>query len=84
MALKSNLKPYLNAEIFRDYIRTVFLPNFAELRVLDEVAEEMALLLMDNWSSNITTFVNDRDSHRGTSPHHNFRTIQLRSFKSLM
>jgi hypothetical protein len=33
--LRSNPKPYINAEIFLDYIRTVFLSNLAELRTLD-------------------------------------------------
>jgi hypothetical protein len=37
--LRSNPKRCINAEIFIDYIRTVFLPNFAELRTLDEFAE---------------------------------------------
>jgi hypothetical protein len=46
--------PYINAEIFLDYIRTVFLSNLAELRVLDEFAEEMAVLFMDNWSRRFT------------------------------
>jgi hypothetical protein len=38
-----------------DSIRTVFLPNLVELCVLDEFAEEMAVLLMDNLSSHITS-----------------------------
>jgi hypothetical protein len=29
------------------------LPNLAELRALDEFAEEVTMLLMDNWSSHI-------------------------------
>jgi hypothetical protein len=33
--LISNSKPDINAEIFLDYIRTVFLLNLAELRTLD-------------------------------------------------
>jgi hypothetical protein len=37
-----------------DHIRTVFLPNLAKVRALDEFAEEMAVLLMDHWSSHIT------------------------------
>jgi hypothetical protein len=46
--LRSNPKPYINAEIFLDYIRTVVLPNLAELRTLDGFAEETGVLLMDN------------------------------------
>jgi hypothetical protein len=42
--LRSNPKPYINAEIFLDYIRTVLLPNLAELRTLDGFAEETAVL----------------------------------------
>jgi hypothetical protein len=38
--LRSNPKPYINPEIFLDYIRTVFLPNMAELRTLDAFTEE--------------------------------------------
>ena len=52
--LRSNPKPYINAEIFLDYIRTVFLPNLAELRTLDAFSEETAVLLMDNCPSHVT------------------------------
>jgi hypothetical protein len=55
--LKSNLKPYISAEIFRDCIRTVFLSNLPEIRALYEFAEEMGVLLMDNWSNHITCVV---------------------------
>jgi hypothetical protein len=44
----------MNAEIFLDYIRTVFLPNLAELRTLDAFSEETAVLLMDNCPSHVT------------------------------
>jgi hypothetical protein len=40
-----------------DYIRTVFLSNLAEIRPPDEFAEEMTVLLMDNWSSHMTSDV---------------------------
>jgi hypothetical protein len=53
--LKSSLKPSTSAEIFLDYIKTLFLPNIAEVRALDECAEEMAVLLLNIWSSHITT-----------------------------
>jgi hypothetical protein len=41
--VKSNREPDINAKIFLDYIRTVFLffPNCTELRTLDEFAEEL-------------------------------------------
>jgi hypothetical protein len=34
-------KPSINAEIFLDYVQTVFLPHVAELRRLEEFGEEM-------------------------------------------
>jgi hypothetical protein len=53
LIMKSNANPYINAEIFFDYVQAVFLPNLAELRRLDEFAEETAVLLMDNPSSHV-------------------------------
>jgi hypothetical protein len=55
--LKSNRKPSLNAEIFLDYIQTVFLHDLAELPTLDEFAEEFGVLLMVNCSSHATDHV---------------------------
>jgi hypothetical protein len=55
--MKSNAKPEIKAEIFRDCIRTVFLPHLAELRLLDDFAEEIALLLMENCSRHIASLV---------------------------
>jgi hypothetical protein len=52
--LRSNPKPYIHAESFLDYIRTVFLPNIAELRTLDGFAGETGVLLMDNCPSHVT------------------------------
>jgi hypothetical protein len=40
---RSNPSPHINAEIFLDYIRTVFLPNLAELRTLDAFTEEIGV-----------------------------------------
>jgi hypothetical protein len=57
MIMKSNAKPYINAEIFLDSVQTVFRPRLAELRRLDEFAEEMAVLLYDYCPSDITTDV---------------------------
>jgi hypothetical protein len=51
--LRSNPSPYINGEIFLDDIRTVFLPNLAELRTLDGFAEETGVLLMDNCPSHV-------------------------------
>jgi hypothetical protein len=50
---RSNPRPYINAEIFLDYIRTVFLPNLAELRKLEAFTEETGVLLMDNCLSHV-------------------------------
>jgi hypothetical protein len=51
--LRSNPKPSINAKSFLDDIRTVFLPNLAELRTLDGFAEETGVLLMDNRPSHV-------------------------------
>jgi hypothetical protein len=52
--LRSNPKPSINAEIFLDYIRTVFLPTLAELQTLGAFTEETGVLLMDNCPSHVT------------------------------
>jgi hypothetical protein len=52
--LSWKLKPYINAERFLDYIRTVFLPNLAELRTLDGFAKETGVTYMDNCSIHVT------------------------------
>jgi hypothetical protein len=57
LIMKLNAKPYINAEIFLDYFRTVFRPNLAELRRLDEFAEEMPVFLTDYCPSHITCVV---------------------------
>jgi hypothetical protein len=38
-----------------DYTRIVFSSNIAEVHALDELAQEISVLLMDNWSSHITS-----------------------------
>jgi hypothetical protein len=52
--LKARSKPYIDAEFFLDYIRTVFLPNLNELQALEEFADEDAILLMYNCPSHVT------------------------------
>jgi hypothetical protein len=54
LVMKVQPKPYVNAEIFIDYLKTVFLPNLAELRKVEAFAEEDAVLLMDNCPSHVT------------------------------
>jgi hypothetical protein len=51
--LKSKSEPDINAEIVLDYIRTVLLSNPAELRTLDEWAEDIGVLFMANFPSHV-------------------------------
>jgi hypothetical protein len=51
MILKFNQKPYINAGIFLDYIRTIFLPCIDMLRGLAVFVQEPAVLLMANCSA---------------------------------
>jgi hypothetical protein len=51
--LKAHRKPYINAECFLEYIRTVFLPNLNELQTLEEFADEDAVLLMNDCPSHV-------------------------------
>jgi hypothetical protein len=51
--LKGRSKPYIKAEIFHDYIRSVFLPNLDALRSLEQFAMEDAVLLMDDCSCHV-------------------------------
>jgi hypothetical protein len=46
--LKTRAKPYINREIFREYVCTVFLPDFNELPNFEEVTDEDALRFMQN------------------------------------
>jgi hypothetical protein len=50
---KSNAKSSISAEIFLDDVRTVFLPNLAELGPLDVLAQEIAMLSMNHRPSHI-------------------------------
>jgi hypothetical protein len=56
---KSNIKTDINAEIFRDYIRTALSSNLVELRTFDEFTEEIIMSLMENYSSHIDNDVID-------------------------
>jgi hypothetical protein len=57
LIMKSNAKSCIKEKIFLDHVQTVFLPNLADLRRLDEFAEEMAVFLMDHCPSHITSDV---------------------------
>jgi hypothetical protein len=48
LILKARTKPYINTEIFLEYIRTVLLPTLNDLCSLEEFADEEAILLMDH------------------------------------
>jgi phosphoglycerol transferase MdoB-like AlkP superfamily enzyme len=57
-----SLIPYIttsqDSPLVREQLKKhVFLPNLAELRRLDEFAEEMAVLLLDNCPSHVTCVV---------------------------
>jgi hypothetical protein len=47
--LKSRAKSYINAEIFQEYVTTVFLPNVNELRSIEQFTYEEAVLLIDKY-----------------------------------
>jgi hypothetical protein len=53
MILKFNRKPYINAGIFLDDIRTIFLPYIDMLRGLAVFAQEPAVLLMAHCSAHV-------------------------------
>jgi hypothetical protein len=46
-------KPYVNAELFEDFLRSVFLPHLMITRVVKDLREEDAAFLMDNCSPHI-------------------------------
>jgi hypothetical protein len=46
-------KPYVNAELFEDYLRSVFLPHLIITRIVKDLREEDAVLLMDHCSPHI-------------------------------
>jgi hypothetical protein len=47
--LKQRAKPYVNADLFENYVRTVFLPHLAITLIMQNIPEEDAVLLMDNF-----------------------------------
>jgi hypothetical protein len=70
--LKGRAKPYINAEIFLEYIRTAFLSILNELRSLEEFAEENAVRLMDNWRATLANRFSVSEGY--ASPDHNLST----------
>jgi hypothetical protein len=57
LLLKHRDKPYANAELFEDYLRSVFLPHLMITRLMGDRREKDAVLLMDNCSPHITPIV---------------------------
>jgi hypothetical protein len=59
LILKRCAKPYVNADLFENSVRTVFLPHLAIARIMQNVRNEEAVLLMDNCSPHLTPAVID-------------------------
>jgi hypothetical protein len=54
LVLKSHHRPYVNAGIFLAYIRTILLPYIDSLRRLAVFTKEVAALLMDDCSADVS------------------------------
>jgi hypothetical protein len=59
LILKHRAKPYVNSDLFENYLRTVFLAHLAIRRIMQNIPEEDAVLLMDNCSPHLTPIVID-------------------------
>jgi hypothetical protein len=59
LILKRRAKPDVNADLFENYAGTVFLPHLAITRIIQNVRNEEAVLLMDNCSPHLTSIVID-------------------------
>jgi hypothetical protein len=57
LILKQRAKPYVNADLFENYVRTVFLPQLAITYIMQNVRNEEAVLLMDNCSPHLSPVV---------------------------
>jgi hypothetical protein len=55
LILKHRHKPYVNAELFEDYLRSVFLPHLMIIPIAKDLSEEDAVFLTDNCSSYLTS-----------------------------
>jgi hypothetical protein len=55
LILKHREKPYVNAEPFEEYLRSVFLPHLMITHIAKDLREEDAVLLIDNCSSRLTS-----------------------------
>jgi hypothetical protein len=54
MILKHGDKPSVSAGLFEDHLRSVFLPHSMTTRIVKDLREEDAVLLIDNCSPQIT------------------------------
>jgi hypothetical protein len=50
LILRKREKPYLNSELFHEYISNLLVPYIDEPRTKEEFAEKEAILLMENCS----------------------------------
>jgi hypothetical protein len=50
LILERRQKPYMNAELFRQYVTTVLIPFINRLRSNEQLVGKPAILLMDNCS----------------------------------
>jgi hypothetical protein len=57
LILKQRAKPDVNADLFENYVRTVFLLHLAITRIMQNVRNEEAVLLMDNCSPHLTSLM---------------------------
>jgi hypothetical protein len=48
LILKHRDKPYVNAELFEDYLRSLFLPHLMITCIVKDLRDEDAVLLMEN------------------------------------
>jgi hypothetical protein len=53
-ALQLNQKPYINAGIFLDYIRIIFVPYIDTFRGLAVLTQEISILLLDDCSAHFS------------------------------
>jgi hypothetical protein len=53
LIVKHRDKPYVNADLFENYIRTMFLPHLIAMRRMYDFGEEDTVLLMDNCSPHL-------------------------------
>jgi hypothetical protein len=53
LIVKAWHKPYMNSQLFAEYISTAVLPHIGKLRSNEEFADKEAVLLMNNYSVHV-------------------------------